>query len=64
MASSILVNIVQEIACHLPGAKPSPEPVFELLTIGIFGMNWWEISIEVQIFSSNKMHLKIQMETN
>ena len=47
------------MACRLDGAKPLSEPKAEILLIGPLGTNFSEILIEIYIFSSMKIHLKL-----
>ena len=49
--------LVQVMACHLLGAKPSPQTMYDILSIKPLGTS--EIQIKIQTFSFMKMHLKI-----
>ena len=51
--------LVQVMAWHRIGAKPLPEPMLIVFSIGPLESNFSEIQIRIQNFSFMKMHLKI-----
>ena len=51
--------LVQVMACRLFGTKPLPKTNAGLLSIGLLGINFSEIQIEILSFSFKKMYLKL-----